>query len=165
MLFTPIVLKNLMKKPATRLYPFKVREPFPNYRGELVIDIDKCIFCGMCSRKCPSQCIDVDKTRGTWQCDPHACVYCGVCVDVCPTKCLGMKDVHRAPVTEKVTWIEHGTPPKPRKKAAAPKAETPAEAEEQAPQAESEAAAPKAEKKPAAKTKKKAAPKKDGKKS
>ncbi len=144
MLFTPTVVKNLLKKPATRNYPFEVREPFPNYRGELVIAVDDCIFCGMCSRKCPSQCITVDKTAGTWQCDPHACVYCGYCVDACPTKCLSMKDVHRAPMTEKVTWIEQGTPPKPKKKkAAAPKAEAKAE---------------KAEEKPAAK--KKAAPKK-----
>jgi len=144
MLFTPTVIKNLLKKPATRQYPFVVREPFPNYRGELQIDVEKCIFCGMCSRKCPSQCIEVDKIKGTWQCDPHACVYCSVCVDVCPTKCLSMKDVHRAPVTEKVTWIEQGTPPKPKKKAAAKDETLKGEAE--------------AEKKPAAK--KKAAPKK-----
>lgn len=116
MLFTPTVVKNLLKKPATRNYPFQVREPFPNYRGELVINIDDCIFCGMCSRKCPSQCITVDKKAGTWQCDPHACVYCGYCRDSCPTKCLSMKDVHRKPMTEKITWIEQGTPPKPKKK-------------------------------------------------
>ena len=147
MLFTPTVIKNLLKKPATRKYPFEVREPFSNYRGELVIDIDKCIFCGMCSRKCPSQCITVDKASGTWQCDPHACVYCGLCRDNCPTKCLSMKDTHRKPVTEKVTWIEHGNPPKPKKKAAAPKAEAKAEA--------------KAEEKPAKKAEKKADKKDD----
>ncbi|MGE4424280.1 MAG: 4Fe-4S binding protein [Pseudodesulfovibrio sp.] len=129
MQFTPTVIKNLLKKPATRKYPFEVREPFPMYRGELVIDIDKCIFCGMCSRKCPSQCITVDKAAGTWQCDPHACVYCGLCRDNCPTKCLSMKDVHRKPVTEKVVWIEHGNPPKPKVKAAPPKAKPEAKAE------------------------------------
>ncbi len=101
MLFTPTVVKNLINKPATRKYPFEVRESFPMYRGELIIDINKCIFCGMCSRKCPSQCITVDKKAATWQCDPHACVYCGYCRDVCPTKCLDMKDVHRAPKAKK----------------------------------------------------------------
>ncbi len=137
MLFIPTVIKNLLKKPVTRLYPADVREPFPNYRGELVMAIDDCIFCGICARKCPSQCIDVDKTKATWQCDPHACVYCGVCVDVCPTKCLSMKDVHRAPMTEKITWIEQGTPPKPKKKVAAPKA---GDKEEKKPAIEKEAA-------------------------
>jgi len=119
MLFTPTVIKNLLKKPATRQYPFVVREGFPMYRGELVINIDDCIFCGTCQRKCPSQCITVDKQAGTWQCDPHACVYCGYCRDACPTKCLSMKDTHRKPLTEKITWIEQGTPPKPKKKEAA----------------------------------------------
>ncbi len=147
MLFTPTVIKNLLKKPATRNYPAVVREPFPMFRGELVIDIDKCIFCGMCSRKCPSQCITVDKDKGTWQCDPHACISCGYCVDNCPVKCLSMKDTHRKPVTEKVTWIEQGTPPKPKKKVTA-KAE-------EAPKKEADA---NAEEKPAAK---KAASKKD----
>ncbi|MCJ2164476.1 MULTISPECIES: 4Fe-4S binding protein [unclassified Pseudodesulfovibrio] len=122
MLFTPTVIKNLLKKPATRNYPFVVREPFPNFRGELVIDIEKCIFCGMCERKCPSQCITVDKQAGTWQCDPHACISCGYCRDNCPTKCLTMNDTHRKPMAAKVTWIEQGTPPKPKaKKAAAEK--------------------------------------------
>ena len=116
MLFTPTVVKNLLKKPATRNYPAEVREPFSKYRGELIIDIDKCIFCGMCSRKCPSQCIVVDKEKGTWECDPYACIYCGYCVDSCPVKCLTMKDTHRKPVTEKATWIEQGTPPKPKRK-------------------------------------------------
>jgi formate hydrogenlyase subunit 6/NADH:ubiquinone oxidoreductase subunit I len=122
MLFTPTVIKNLLKKPATRLYPFTVREPFPNYRGELYIDIDGCIFCGTCSRKCPSQCIEVDKNEGTWTCNPHACVYCGICRDSCPTKCLHMKDVHRKPMTERTMMVEKGEPPKPKKKAAAAEA-------------------------------------------
>lgn len=151
MLFTPTVIKNLLKKPATRQYPFVVREPFPKYRGELQIAVEDCIFCGMCSRKCPSQCITVDKAAGTWQCDPHACIYCGVCVDNCPTKCLSMKDVHRAPMTGKTTWIEQGTPPKSKKKAAAKEAPS----KDAAPKAE--AKADKADK-PAAE--KKAAPKK-----
>lgn len=141
MLFTPTVVKNLLKKPATRNYPFEVREPFEMYRGELLINIDDCIFCGMCQRKCPSQCITVDKKAGTWTCDPHACVYCGVCRDHCPTKCLSMKDVHRKPMTERITWVEQGTPPKPKKKKAAPKQEAAPAKEE------------KADKKPAAKEK------------
>jgi len=150
MLFTPIVVKNLLKKPATRKYPFEVREPFPNFRGELVIDIEECIFCGMCVRKCPCQCIEVDKQAGTWSCDLHECISCGYCRDHCPTKCLTMKDTHRKPLLEKTTWIEQGTPPKPKKKAA-PKAETKVEAKveakEEKPEAEEKAAPQKGGKK------------------
>lgn len=160
MLFTPTVVRNLLKKPVTRKYPFVVRDPFPAFRGELVMDIEKCIFCGMCSRKCPSQCIAVDKEKGTWTCEVGACISCGYCVDNCPTKCLTMKDVHRGPSTEPVNMVEQGTPPKPKKKAAAkaeeaPKAEAPKEA---APKDEAPKEEAKAEEKPAAK--KKAAPKK-----
>lgn len=134
MLFmTPNILKNFVSKKATRLYPFEVREPFENFRGELVNDIDACIFCGMCSKKCPSQCITVDKTTGSWDCDPCACVYCSICVDACPTKCLTMSPEHRKPFAEKFIYSLKGTPPKPKKKKAAPsKDEAKAEAKPKA---------------------------------
>ncbi|MBI9081022.1 MAG: 4Fe-4S binding protein [Pseudodesulfovibrio sp.] len=147
MLFTPTVIKNLLKKPVTRKYPYEVREPFPNFRGELVIDIDQCIFCGMCVRKCPCQCIEVDKEAGTWACDLHECISCGYCRDHCPTKCLSMKDTHRKPLLEKTTWIEQGTPPKPKKKVEAPKAETKVEAKKEKPEVEKKAAPQKGGKK------------------
>ncbi len=117
------VLKNLFTKKSTRLYPFEVREPFENNRGELYIDIDNCIFCSTCARKCPSQCITVDKEKGIWRCDAFACVYCGTCGDHCPTKCLHHKRTWRPVSTSKVIIEEHGTPPKPKKKAAATKEE------------------------------------------
>ena len=113
------VLKNLFTKKSTRPYPFEVREPFENNRGELYIDIDNCIFCSTCARKCPSQCITVDKETGIWRCDAFACVYCGTCVDNCPTKCLHHKRTWRPVATSKVIIEEQGTPPKPKKKAAA----------------------------------------------
>lgn len=143
MLFTPTVVKNLLKRPATRNYPSVVRDPFPNFRGELVMDIDRCIFCGMCERKCPSQCITVDRQKGTWSCDLHACISCGYCRDNCPTKCLTMKDTHRKPLTERAVWIEQGTPPKPKKKAA-PKKEAAAEAPAEKDKAEEKPAEKKA---------------------
>lgn len=126
--FTPSILKNLCAKPATRKYPFVKREPFDKYRGELYNDIDKCIFCGSCARKCPSVCIEVSKKEGTWVCDPFACVYCGICVDACPTKCLDFKHVHRSPSVDRQMISMQGEPPKPKKKAA-PAKEAPAEKE------------------------------------
>jgi len=118
MLFmTPNILKNFVSKRATRLYPFEVREPFANFRGELVNDIEACIFCGMCQKKCPSQCITVDRKTGVWECDPCACVYCSVCVDHCPVNCLSMKNDHRKPFAKKFMYTLQGTPPKPKKAA------------------------------------------------
>ncbi|TVM19823.1 4Fe-4S ferredoxin [Oceanidesulfovibrio indonesiensis] len=119
MKFTPMtvnVLKNLFNTKSTRPYPFVVRDPFPDARGELYNEIEKCIFCGSCSRKCPSQCITVDKEKGLWTCDPFACVYCGTCMDVCPVHCLHHKETWRHVTPEREMIVQQGTPPKPKKK-------------------------------------------------
>lgn len=93
----PTVLANFFARPCTRNYPLFMREPFPRARGELVNDIGKCIFCGLCARKCPSQCLTVtkEKTEGAWSLEFFACVGCGVCVEVCPVHCLAQKTTHR----------------------------------------------------------------------
>jgi ech hydrogenase subunit F len=92
---TPNILRNLVVKKSTRRYPFEVRETFDKVRGELVNDIVRCIFCGTCEVKCPSQCIEVDRKAAVWTYDPFACVYCGVCVDTCPAKSLSQKLQYR----------------------------------------------------------------------
>jgi ech hydrogenase subunit F len=113
---TKNIFKNAAAKPATRLHPFVVREPFADARGELYNDIDKCIFCMTCARKCPSQCIEIDAKAGIWTCDPFACVYCGVCVDACPVSCLHQKDQYRAPAGAKFLLVQQGEPPKTKAK-------------------------------------------------
>jgi len=80
------ILQNWAGKPATRLYPFDKRDAFENARGQLEIDIDNCIFCGICVRKCPSTCLTVEKANSKWELDPYNCVVCGVCVEACPQK-------------------------------------------------------------------------------
>lgn len=101
MFMTKTILKNLLTKYATRLYPFHKRETFKHSKGELKIDMEKCILCGVCQMRCPSQCIKVDKQAKTWEVDPFACVYCGVCVDACPVKCLYQESLYRTPLAEK----------------------------------------------------------------
>lgn len=101
MFMTKTILKNLLTKYATRLYPFQKRETFTHSRGELKIVMEKCILCGVCQMRCPSQCIKVDKQAKTWEVDPFACVYCGICVEACPVKCLYQEKLYRAAVAEK----------------------------------------------------------------
>ncbi|WP_020585228.1 4Fe-4S binding protein [Desulfobacter curvatus] len=108
--FTPSILKNLASRPATRQYPFAKRELPEGVRGELYNDIHACIFCGMCSRKCPTLCISVDKKAGTWTCDPFMCVYCGICADNCPTHCLHFHTAHRPAATERQMISMQGDP-------------------------------------------------------
>jgi ech hydrogenase subunit F len=101
MFMTKTVLKNLMTKYATRLYPFQKIEPFKDAKGELKIEMEKCILCGVCKMRCPSQCIEVDKKGKSWEVDPFACVYCGICVEACPVKCLYQETQYRSPADAK----------------------------------------------------------------
>ena len=91
------IIRNLGSKPATRKYPFEKREPFKDTRGQVAgIDIDLCIFCGICGRKCPSDAIKVNKAEKSWEVDRFKCVVCGVCAEVCPKKCILMGEDYAA---------------------------------------------------------------------
>lgn len=93
-------LKNLFTRPATRRFPAVVREPFALSRGEIKIEINNCIFCGMCSRRCPSQALSVKKEELSWEIDHLRCVVCRHCVDICPKKCLTQEHLAHEPVVE-----------------------------------------------------------------
>ena len=90
---------NLFRKPATLMYPVRPAKRFPNSRGTLTIEFEKCILCGICQKKCPSYAIEVDKTENTWKIDRIRCISCGSCTDWCPKKCLHLDNPYTAPVT------------------------------------------------------------------
>jgi ech hydrogenase subunit F len=118
------VLKNLITKKSTRPYPFVIREPFEISRGELYNVIEECIFCSTCARKCPSQCITVDKEKGIWTCDPlPACTAGHAWTSVRCTACITSGPGVPSPRPGEMITMQ-GTPPKPKKKAA-PKKENP----------------------------------------
>ena len=97
MKFTGSVLKNLFSKPATAMYPF-VKKEFPKAtRGHIENDINQCIFCRICSNKCPTSTIIVDRANKTWQINRMGCIQCGECVASCPKKCLSMENSYTAP--------------------------------------------------------------------
>lgn len=91
------VMKNLVSKPATRLYPVEVREPFPGTRGHLQLDTELCIHCTICAKKCPANCITVEREQKIFNFDPYACVMCSVCVEACPKSALSMNSYWRKP--------------------------------------------------------------------
>ena len=51
---TKIVMKAMVRPPVTHRYPFEPRVHVPLTRGELAIEIEKCIFCMLCEKKCPT---------------------------------------------------------------------------------------------------------------
>jgi ech hydrogenase subunit F len=106
---TKTVIKNLFGGPATLMYPKKKRTYTPITRGKVEIDINKCIFCGMCGRRCPTYAIIVTKDSKEWQIDRLKCCTCNLCVEICPVKCLSMENHYAPAATEKTGGLFKAT--------------------------------------------------------
>ena len=97
---TGTTLANLFRKPATLMYPFKVRQYYAATRGHITIESEKCIFCTICAKKCPTDAISVNREAKEWMIDHFKCIACGSCIDNCPKKCLKMHNQYRAPLDD-----------------------------------------------------------------
>ncbi len=113
--FSKIALKNLFSKPATSNYPAEPAVYPARSRGHVEINIDECIMCGMCMRKCPSGAIKVDRNKREWTIERMGCVQCENCVVSCPKKCLKMVPGYTAPSAIKT--VDTVAQPVPEKKA------------------------------------------------
>lgn len=100
-----MVAGGLFSRPATKMYPAKPQQVFPRTRGSIRNRIDECIFCGLCSRKCPTRAITVNRAEKEWSIDRFDCLACGACVDACPKKCLDMDNRYTAPAAQKT--VDH----------------------------------------------------------
>jgi len=104
----PNILKNLFSSPATRKYPFETRQYWAGARGQLQIDLARCVFCGLCQRICPAQAItqygnkkDPDVTIDY---NPFACIYCARCAEKCPSGAIYIHESHAVPADRKITY-------------------------------------------------------------
>jgi ech hydrogenase subunit F len=118
--FARTIVGNLFSKPATRLYPFVKREPIVGSRGAVAIELEKCIMCGICQKRCPADAIVVNRAERVWAIDRMRCIWCGACVDACPKDCLSLLPTYTPPSTSKsIDSFKQETPP-PKPQAAAP---------------------------------------------
>ena len=79
----PEVLINLFRHRFTRKYP-KEKPVIPQgFRGKIQHFKDKCIYCGLCAKYCPSNAITVDVKKKTWHVDYGQCVFCQQCEEIC----------------------------------------------------------------------------------
>lgn len=85
-----MTLGGLFKKPETIQYPIQHRFAPEGRKGHIVVDIETCILCGICMKKCPTGAIEVDKKAGIWSIDHFRCIQCGYCHRECPKDCLTM---------------------------------------------------------------------------
>ncbi|MEN8075663.1 4Fe-4S dicluster domain-containing protein [Clostridioides difficile] len=91
------VIKNLLSPSITKNYPKEEKENYELTRGHIEINIENCVFCGLCSRKCPTGAITVSRNEKSWQIDRLECIQCGYCIDNCPKKTLIMKNDYIKP--------------------------------------------------------------------
>ena len=93
-----LVAKSAVSKPATRLYPFEKREIFPHTRGRIEINIDSCVFCNLCAKKCPTGAIVCNRKDKSWAIDHTKCILCGNCVGPCPKGSLIQRNTPAPPM-------------------------------------------------------------------
>ncbi len=85
------VLKSILKKPVTIMYPYEKLEMPDKFRGKLKFSPEKCIGCKMCMKDCPTGAITINKIgekKFEAVIDLDKCIYCAQCVDSCPKKAL-----------------------------------------------------------------------------
>jgi ech hydrogenase subunit F len=97
-----VAFSNLFSKPATRQYPYTVREPFERTRGQIDFDDASCVYCTLCAKKCPADAIEVNRVSKTWELNAYRCIICGECVAACPKKCISMSNERRKPTEDKI---------------------------------------------------------------
>jgi formate hydrogenlyase subunit 6 len=96
-------LGNLARRRFTQRYPKEKPKVPDDLRGKLYHDKDKCIYCGLCAKYCPSNAITVDPKEKTWTHDLGKCLFCAQCEETC--RLLARKDaIKMSPEFELATY-------------------------------------------------------------
>jgi formate hydrogenlyase subunit 6/NADH:ubiquinone oxidoreductase subunit I len=96
-----LVLKWVVRPPPTGRYPFEPRTILPGSRGQLRFAKARCVFCGVCAKRCPTAALSVDRPAKQWALDRWRCITCGCCVEACPKDCLEFAGDHAPPAFAK----------------------------------------------------------------
>ena len=92
-----VTFKTFFHKKETLQYPeIKLTMPARFRGGELDLNTEKCIACGLCKMACPNHVIEITtgmdeaKKRYLKSYVYHSglCLYCNFCMEACPTKAI-----------------------------------------------------------------------------
>jgi formate hydrogenlyase subunit 6/NADH:ubiquinone oxidoreductase subunit I len=95
-MFTDI-WRSIWQRPVTQKYPFERQEAPTRLRGKLHWDPEKCTGCGLCSKDCPADAIElitIDKKEKRFVMKYHMdrCTYCAQCIESCRFNCLNLSN-------------------------------------------------------------------------
>ena len=105
-----MTLKSLFSKPVTKLYPVEPPTYFPETKGHVVVDADRCRFDGTCANLCPTGALEVDRKTLTWGIDRFRCIQCRNCIEVCMEDALHMENTYATSGTEHVMEVYEVSP-------------------------------------------------------
>ncbi|MFQ5998729.1 MAG: 4Fe-4S dicluster domain-containing protein [Candidatus Bathyarchaeia archaeon] len=99
-----VILKQVMKRPVTVMYPYERLQLPENSRGGFALEMDACTGCGLCDWVCPDECIDMVAIEGKQtkinavsrypEVNIEKCCFCGLCTEICPKECIIMTPKH-----------------------------------------------------------------------
>lgn len=97
------ITKNLVGDRMTLNFPQEKLKAVEGYRGEHLVDTEKCIGCHLCEKVCPNNAITVKEKIETIHLGK--CCYCGLCAEYCPQDAIKMGKKPPEPVFKKSSAI------------------------------------------------------------
>lgn len=100
----PEVLRTIMRKPDTTLFPLTQSKYHDAYRGRVRMREENCVGCGLCVRDCPAGALELEKRSKTSYTLRHyaeRCAYCAQCEYSCKFNAIYLDNSYRSAVENK----------------------------------------------------------------